>query len=81
MKKKAAAEVDNGSLKVWCEHCSIRIAPSEMKVASDGKVYHERCYEKSSAGSRVVGVSSRPRNLLGHEQSECEPDRAKPSRT
>ena len=65
MKKKDAAEVGNGSLKVWCEHCSIRIAPSEMRVASDDKMYHERCYQKSGAGSKAIGASSRSRNILG----------------
>ena len=64
MKKKDAAEVGNGSLKVWCEHCSIRIAPSEIRVASDGKMYHERCYGKSSAGSKVI-AAARSANTLG----------------
>lgn len=65
MKKKVAVEVGNGSLKVWCEHCSIRIAPSEMRVASDGKMYHERCYGKSSAGSKAIAAASRSHNILG----------------
>jgi hypothetical protein len=34
MKKKGGAEVENGNLRVWCEHCSIRIAPNEIRVAS-----------------------------------------------
>ena len=69
MKKKAVAEVGDGSLKVWCEHCSIRIAPNEMRVASDGKMYHERCFEKSSAvRAKVIAVSSRSTSgSLGHK--------------
>jgi len=36
-------------LKVWCEHCSIRIAPNEERTAVSGKVYHVRCYLKLPA--------------------------------
>jgi hypothetical protein len=66
MKKKAAPEVGNGSFKVWCEQCSIRIAPSEMRVASDGKMYHDRCYEKLSAGSKTI-AASQSSNTRGHK--------------
>ena len=66
MKKKDGASVENHSLKVWCEHCSIRIAPNEMRVTSGGKIYHQRCYEKrSAAGSKVIGASSPASNILG----------------
>jgi hypothetical protein len=34
---------------VWCEHCSIRIAPNEERVTVKNKTYHERCYAKSKA--------------------------------
>jgi hypothetical protein len=34
MKKKGGAEVENHSLKVWCEHCSIRITPNELRDAA-----------------------------------------------
>jgi hypothetical protein len=34
---------------VWCEHCSIRIAPNEERVAVKNKTYHQRCYAKSKA--------------------------------
>jgi hypothetical protein len=64
MKKKGAAEAESSNLKVWCEHCSIRIAPNEMRVASDGKIYHQRCYEKyCAAGSKVIAISSRSSNI------------------
>src|SRR5262245_50427977 len=65
MKKKDGAAVENRNLKVWCEHCSIRIAPSEIRVTSDGKAYHQRCYEKSGAGPKVIGAPSRSGNILG----------------
>jgi len=37
MKKVDRAEVENSNLKVWCEHCSIRIAPNESRVASGAR--------------------------------------------
>jgi hypothetical protein len=58
MKKVTRAEVDNGNLKVWCEHCSIRIAPNESRVASDGKIYHQHCYERFCAADLKVRVAS-----------------------
>ena len=36
-------------LKVWCEHCSIRIAPNEEQTTVAGKAYHTRCYSKLSS--------------------------------
>jgi hypothetical protein len=36
-------------IRVWCEHCSIRIAPHEEKTEVHGKTYHPRCYSKHSA--------------------------------
>jgi hypothetical protein len=52
------AEVKSGDFRVWCEHCSIRIAPHEEKIAMDGKTYHQRCYSKHRAafarGSQIV---------------------------
>jgi hypothetical protein len=36
-----------GSLQpVWCHHCSIRIAPYDMKKIHHGKDYHRDCYNK-----------------------------------
>ena len=40
--KSAKAEVKTVDFRVWCEHCSIRIAPHEDKIAADGKTYHQR---------------------------------------
>ena len=57
MKKLDRPEVDNGN-KIWCEHCSIRIAPNESRVASDGKIYHQRCYEKYCAADSKMRVAS-----------------------
>jgi hypothetical protein len=36
----------SADIKVWCEVCSIRIAPSEERTVIQGKTYHSRCYQK-----------------------------------
>ena len=43
------AEEQARDFRVWCEHCSIRIAPHEDQIAVDGKTYHQRCYSKHNA--------------------------------
>jgi hypothetical protein len=69
MKKVNRAEVDNGNLKVWCEHCSIRIAPNEGRVASDGKIYHQHCYERYCAADLKMRVASdRSGTVLGRKR-------------
>ena len=57
MKRKEAVKVDNEAAKavnfaIWCEHCSIRIAPNEKRIALKNKTYHERCYAKSKPIAR-----------------------------
>jgi hypothetical protein len=54
MKRKESVKTNNEAIKardfgVWCEHCSIRIAPNEERVAEKSKTYHQRCYAKSKA--------------------------------
>jgi len=39
--------------KVWCERCSIRIAPNEERTAVRNKMYHVSCYSKLSASAKV----------------------------
>lgn len=69
MKKLNMPEVDNGNLKVWCEHCSIRIAPNEGRVSSDGKTYHQRCYERYCAPDLKMKVApDRSGTALGHKR-------------
>jgi hypothetical protein len=58
MKKMDSAEVGSGEFKVWCEQCSIRIAPNEARVAGDGKIYHQHCYEKYFAPTSKTSVPS-----------------------
>jgi hypothetical protein len=31
---------------VWCHHCSIRIAPYDLRTIFRGKDYHRDCYAK-----------------------------------
>jgi hypothetical protein len=47
VKKEDNVSTKTGNFGVWCEHCSIRIAPNEGRVAVKNKTYHERCYAKS----------------------------------
>ena len=66
MKKMDKAEVENGNLKVWCEYCFIRVAPNEERIVSDGKTYHQRCYEKCCAADlKMRAASSGSGNVLG----------------
>ena len=37
--------------KIWCEQCSIRIAPNEERVMNSGKIYHAQCYSKLVAAA------------------------------
>jgi len=41
------ADVKTAEFRVWCDCCSIRIAPNEQQIALDGKHYHQRCYSKT----------------------------------
>jgi hypothetical protein len=47
MKSAKVVEVVE-SWKVWCERCSIRIAPNEERETSGTKVYHTSCFGKLS---------------------------------
>lgn len=62
MKKVDRAELESNNLKVWCEHCSIRIAPNESRVASDGKIYHQQCHEKYHVADSKMRVASADRS-------------------
>jgi hypothetical protein len=44
--KTAKDENRSTELKVWCEVCCIRIAPSEERTVIQGKTYHLNCYRK-----------------------------------
>ena len=55
--------------RVWCDGCSIRIAPNEDQIAVDGKIYHQRCYSKTfSAVSKAKTKSSRAVDIRGRER-------------
>jgi hypothetical protein len=46
-------EIEKSEFKVWCEHCSIRVAPNEEKTVVAGKTYHSQCYPKAAAKSKA----------------------------
>jgi hypothetical protein len=45
--------IKDAEFKVWCEHCSIRIAPNEEQIVFRAKTYHERCYLKLPAVAKL----------------------------
>ena len=47
MRTTKAKTSGSGALQpVWCHHCSIRIAPYDMRKMHHGKDYHRDCYVK-----------------------------------
>ena len=63
------ADVKPAEFRVWCDCCSIRIAPNEEQIAVDGKIYHQRCYSKTfSAGSKAKTKSSQAVDIRGRER-------------
>ena len=49
MTKVEKSVIKDTEFKVWCEYCSIRIAPNEEQIVVRDKTYHERCYLKLPA--------------------------------
>ena len=47
------AENTGTDVKVWCEGCSIRVAPNERRTVVDGKTYHSQCYSKLTAKPKI----------------------------
>lgn len=43
---KAKSSVPANPQPVWCHHCSIRIAPYDMRKMHNGKDYHRDCFAK-----------------------------------
>jgi len=52
------ANVKGEEFRVWCDTCSVRIAPNEEQIAVEGKTYHKRCYAKAKPSQ---GIQSRGR--------------------
>jgi hypothetical protein len=53
MKAPKVAERIEVPFKVWCERCSIRIAPNEERVSVRDKMYHATCHSKLAPGSKT----------------------------
>ena len=63
------ADVKPTEFRVWCDCCSIRIAPNEEQIAAGGKTYHQRCYSKTfSAVSKTKTKSSQAVDIRGRER-------------
>jgi hypothetical protein len=68
MMKIDKADVKLSEFRVWCDFCSIRIAPNEDQIAVDGKAYHQRCYSKASSGvSPAKAKSAKAVDIRGSE--------------
>jgi len=54
-------------IKVWCEHCCIRIDANEERTGVGGKTYHSHCYSNSFLPfpSRKGNVSQAVRRSAG----------------
>jgi hypothetical protein len=48
MKTEKVADLKTVDLRVWCEHCCVRIAPNEERAEAGKKTYHTRCLPKAS---------------------------------
>jgi len=53
--KMTKVQTQQASLKTWCPHCSIRVAPSEEKITVSDKTFHTRCYLKLNPVVRPPG--------------------------
>ncbi len=49
MTKVEKTAIKPAEFRVWCERCSIRIAPNEEQAVVRGKTYHARCHSKLPA--------------------------------
>ena len=66
--KIETANLKPAEFRVWCDCCSIRIAPNEEQIAMNGKAYHQRCYSKTfSAVSKAKTKSSKSLDIHGRE--------------
>jgi hypothetical protein len=69
MKILRKADVKPPEFRVWCDCCSIRIAPNEDQIAVDGKIYHQRCYSKTfSAVFKAKTKASQAVDIRGRER-------------
>ena len=55
---KAAAKSDSikAEFRIWCESCSIRVAPNEQRIVVAGKIYHPNCYSKLGNKAPVKSI-------------------------
>lgn len=46
VKKKEPAKAVAPDPRIWCDHCHIRIAPTEERIERDAHRFHLRCRPK-----------------------------------
>jgi hypothetical protein len=52
-KVKIKIEKVVAEFRIWCDICSIRIAPNEEKTVVEDKTYHPNCYFKANAKAKA----------------------------
>lgn len=55
MGAKVKLKIDKvvAEFRIWCDICSIRIAPNEEKTVVEDKTYHPNCYSKARAKAKA----------------------------
>jgi len=65
--KTGKADVKVAEFRVWCDCCSVRIAPNEEQTTVAGKTYHQRCYSKTFSQVSTAKTKSRAVDTSGRE--------------
>lgn len=51
-------------IKVWCEHCCIRIDLNEERIEASGKAYHPHCHSEHFSAIPEPIASREPSQVL-----------------
>src|ERR1051325_10429574 len=65
--KQTKASVNTADFRIWCERCSIRIAPHEEKIQLAEKTYHSRCYSKEVSPSENAKGAAASKAMRGSQ--------------
>ena len=52
---RGSSTTNDPTRPVWCQHCSVRIAPYDRRTFKKGKPYHEGCYSKITSRNTKGG--------------------------
>jgi len=51
--KAARIQSTQVEFRVWCEHCRVRVAPTEERTVVRNNTYHPNCYLKMNAKAKA----------------------------